>query len=283
MERALLCFNSHHIHRGRCIEGTSMHLNCLHDQRKAVSSSRKREKRFKNVWMTGTRAHTPTHTCTQRKTKNTTSKHTHFAKHRCELMCMVKHTEQHPKDLTSQSVRGWRTPAAGEPLQRTLAEKQHPPLGGSSSEKAEKSSVLDQWLLWAVPQGNENHFFLLSGSALLCKSWRMLGRPRETLSGRVLEKCREFTPWTCLSADDDCYHVKRIVWHCGKWIYCRFGSQTWGWRLEMKQELAGSHRRPYLMQIKALDHELWLTLLTQFWFSNNSVIIDGAWTKKLES
>lgn len=31
----------------------------------------------------------------------------------------------------------------------------------------------------------------------------------------------------------------------------------------MKQELAGSHRRPYLMQIKALDHEL--GLLIQVW------------------
>lgn len=77
------------------------------------------EKRFKNVWMPGTLAHTPTHMCTQRKTKNTTSKHTHFAKHRYELMCTVKHTEQHPKDLISQSARGWRTPAAAEPFQNT--------------------------------------------------------------------------------------------------------------------------------------------------------------------
>lgn len=45
MERALLCFNSHHIHRGICIEGTSTHLNCLYDQRKAVLSSRKWEKK----------------------------------------------------------------------------------------------------------------------------------------------------------------------------------------------------------------------------------------------
>lgn len=44
MERALLRFNSYHIHGGICIEGTSMHLNCLYDQRKAVSSSRRGEK-----------------------------------------------------------------------------------------------------------------------------------------------------------------------------------------------------------------------------------------------
>lgn len=29
-------FNSYHIHIGICIEGTSMHLNCLHDKWKKV-------------------------------------------------------------------------------------------------------------------------------------------------------------------------------------------------------------------------------------------------------
>lgn len=37
-------FNSYHIHRGICIEGTSMHLNCLHDRWKAVFNYLRTEK-----------------------------------------------------------------------------------------------------------------------------------------------------------------------------------------------------------------------------------------------
>lgn len=36
-------FNSYHIHIGICIEGTSMHLDCLHDKWKAVLPSGKKK------------------------------------------------------------------------------------------------------------------------------------------------------------------------------------------------------------------------------------------------
>lgn len=102
------------------------------------------------------------HTCAHKEKQKTPQANTHSAKHRYKLICMVKHTEQHTKDLkVSQGLENTRRRRT---ISRTLAEKQHPPVGGISSEKAEKSSVLDQWLLWAVPQGKENHFFLLSGS-----------------------------------------------------------------------------------------------------------------------
>lgn len=148
MERALLCFNSHHNHRGICIEGTSMHLNCLHDQRKAIESSRKWGKKQIEERMDDRHSRSHTHTRAYREKQKTPSKHTHThsAKHRYELMCMVKHTEQHTRDLISQSGDEGHQ-------QEENRFKEHLPRssihrwGEAAREKAEKSSVLDQWLL----------------------------------------------------------------------------------------------------------------------------------------
>lgn len=103
MERALLRLNSYHTHGGICIEGTSMHLHCLYDQRKAVSSSRKGGKTGFNRWMTLTLRHTLTHTRPQRKTKSShTHTHTHSAIHRFHLICMMLklRTVQHTNGST---------------------------------------------------------------------------------------------------------------------------------------------------------------------------------------
>lgn len=139
-KRALSCFNSYHIHRGICIEGTSMHLNCLHDQWKAVLSSGKKTKTAKYPRKEGshitniTSPHTRRHKQTLHKTKY-------------KLICLTikLHTVHHTtEDLITQSEDGVH-PGGGESVQRTLAVKQHPPVGGSSSQKKKWKEKTKHW------------------------------------------------------------------------------------------------------------------------------------------
>lgn len=59
LKSTVLFFNSYHIHIGICIEGTSMHLNRLHDKWK--SSFIIWEEKQKRIWLTGSHSLT-THT-----------------------------------------------------------------------------------------------------------------------------------------------------------------------------------------------------------------------------
>lgn len=256
---ALLKKPSHtqrHMHR-RHVYASKL-LICSEESSFIVSEVGGGGKRFKKVWMTGTLPHTPTHKEKQ-KNKNTTSKHT----------------------LCKTSFWGWRTPGGGGAFQRTLAEKQHPPVGGTSSEKAEESSVLGQWLLWAVPQGEEDCSFLLSGwrpGTVVChdRCWEGFAKHYQAVCWK---KCRQFAPWTYLSAEDDCYHVKRIVWHCGKRTYCRFGSRTWGF--ENGNEAGAS--RLSQASISDADKKLWTVNYDWLlWYTAGLLIFKRwRWTNKV--
>lgn len=119
---------------------------------------------------------------------------------------MIEHTEHHTEDLIIQSGDGEHQEEENhfkEHLLRSSIHREEEPA------QKKKSSVLDEWLLRAVPQGKENHPFLLSrlwvGTLAAGKASQNIIRPC------VGKKCREFAHCTCLSAADDCYYVKRIV------------------------------------------------------------------------
>lgn len=137
-EEHCLFFNSYHIHRGICIEGTSMHLNCLHDKWKAVLSSGKQKKRK----YLKTYSHILTaHTHTGQKTPQASSPQN------------MRQVQSHPfKDKTAYSTPLYRESqrmafTREERFQRRLAVKQQPGV----------SRVL--WWEEAVPENTDSMIF----------------------------------------------------------------------------------------------------------------------------
>ena len=168
LKSTVLFFNSYHIHRGICIEGTSMHLNCLHDKWKSSFI----------IWEEKTKMyprtqHSHSHPRTHHRAQNTTKQALHEAWDKYKLIPFDDKTAYStPHYRRSQSVDGIH-PGGEESFQRTLAVKQQQPgvsrilrWEEAAPEKTliswllcfftERScSVLDQWLLRTVPQGKE--------------------------------------------------------------------------------------------------------------------------------
>lgn len=119
-----LFFNSYHIHIGICIEGTSMHLNCLHDKWKAVLSSGKETKVSENIYgCQQPHSHsTYTHPCThtQDTKHHKQALHETFDRYKVIRSTIKLHTVHHTtEDLSQRMAFTWE-----RKFQRTLAVKQ---------------------------------------------------------------------------------------------------------------------------------------------------------------
>lgn len=168
LKSTVLFFNSYHIHIGICIEGTSMHLNCLHDKWK--SSFIIWEEKQKCIQELSTLTHILAHT-TGHKTPQSKHSTKHETSTNSSLLTIKLHTVHHTTEDLSQWMAFTREErnhfkehllwSSSRVLAESSGGRKQPPKKHWFHDFfffffTERScSVLDQWLLRTVPQGKE--------------------------------------------------------------------------------------------------------------------------------
>lgn len=153
-------------------------------------------------------SHTETHTRTKKEKKNTYTPqaHTHSAKHRYEVICMMikLHTVHHMKDSITQGIENTRR-------RRSISKNTFWEAASTSRRKQLRKSR-EKFSSWSVVvvscSSRQGETFLLSLQVVgrhwcvcVCRDGRWEGFTKHYQAA-----CWK---WTCLSAEADCYYVKR--------------------------------------------------------------------------